>query len=170
MATIDPRIIPLIETLVNSGVDWLAFEILDGIRLGRPQLSTDEEVQAARNAVWSFRKGHAPPNLETIEAAVPTLSGDDQIRFAEEYTIERISQSIAMANASLLQLNRIAGQTSDTLGASNTRANGEIVLRWIDGEESLTRVQAEETLHKLPALRVALAEWSKSVRQDREDK
>ena len=170
MATIDPRIIPLIETLVNSGADWLAFEILDGIRLGRAQISTEEELQAARNAVWSFRKGQAPPKLETIEAAVPGLSGDDQIRFAGDYAIERISQSIAMADASLLQLNQIADQTNAPFEVSEARPKGEVVLRWIEGEESLTRLQAGEALHKLPALREALAEWSKSVRQEDEDK
>ena len=164
MATIDSRLIPLIETLVNSGVDWLAFEILDGIRLGRAQISTEEEVQAARRAVWSFRKGHAPLNLETIEAAVSPLTGDDQIRFAEEYTIERISQSIAMVEASLLKLNQIATRASEPLDEGETASEDAIVLRWTDGEESLTRRQAEETLPKLPALRGALAEWSKSVR------
>jgi hypothetical protein len=170
MATIDPRLIPLIETLVNSGADWLAFEILDGIRLGRPQISPEEEVRAARDAVWSFRRGHAPPNLETREAAVAPLVGDDQIRFAEEYTINRIFQSIAMAENSLMQLNQIADQTVEAVAARGSRTKESVVLRWTDGEESLTRMQAEEMRDKLPALRNALVEWSKSVRNEGNEK
>ena len=35
MAILEARLLPLIETLAEAGADWLAFEVVDGIRAGR---------------------------------------------------------------------------------------------------------------------------------------
>jgi hypothetical protein len=83
MAKIDPRLLPLIEALSASGADWLAFEILDGIRTGRRAEDSEEELRDARRAVSAFRQkgeplaeresGHdfADPLLRTIRSILP---------------------------------------------------------------------------------------------------
>ena len=51
MATIDPRLLPLIETLVAVDADWLALEILDGLRLGIVAEEIPEHLLATQLAV-----------------------------------------------------------------------------------------------------------------------
>lgn len=47
MATLNPRLLPLIETLIGVGADWLAIEVIETLNRGRwPEES--EEVLAAR--------------------------------------------------------------------------------------------------------------------------
>lgn len=168
MATIDPRLIPLIETLVASGADWLAVEILSEIRTGRSDEHSEDELREAREAVETFRKEQtAPPTLETRQTNVRHLSGDEQIEFAANYAVERIAQNIGMAESSLQQLDEIAnGSAAHFDGSpSGTRQNASIELRWLDIEGTFDRPQAEDARAKLPALRKALEEWSKSVRE-----
>ena len=168
MATIDSRLLPLIETLIASGADWLAVEILSEIRMGRPDEHSEDELREAREAVETFRKEQtAPPMLETRQTNVRHLSGDEQIEFAANYAVERITQNIGMAEASLQQLDEIANRSAAHSDASSgsARQQAAIELRWLDGEGTFNRPQAEDARAKLPALRKALAEWSKSVRE-----
>ena len=49
MAILDPRLLPLLETLAASGADWLAFEIVDGVRRGRePEEPEEPEARVVR--------------------------------------------------------------------------------------------------------------------------
>jgi hypothetical protein len=168
MATIDPRLLPLIETLVGSGADWLAFEILDGIRSGRPEEDSEEEVREAHRAVRSFRRHKtSPPEIKVRKTVVEPLVGDEQIDFAATYVIDRISQAIEMTRASLQQLNRIASRSETRLEpaeADSERAAG-IHIRLQDSEIVSSQSQADEALNRLPELRKVLLEWSQSVHQ-----
>lgn len=56
MATIDPRLLPLIETLVAVDADWLALEILDGLRLGIVAEEIPEHLLATQLAVREARR------------------------------------------------------------------------------------------------------------------
>ena len=171
MPKIDLRLLPLIETLVGSGADWLAFEILDGVRSGRPAEHSEEEVREAYEAVRSFRRNETPPpELKIRETAEEPLAGDEQIDFAARYVIDRISEAIAMENASLQQLNRIAiasqlNANSEAEEASperstsiNTRLEGTDIF-W-------NQYQAEEAISRLPELKKVLLEWGQSIRSN----
>ena len=169
MATIDPRLLPLIETLVGSGADWLAFEILDGIRSGRPAEESAEEVSDGRSAVRSFRRhrGVPPPELEPGETFVEALEGDEQIQFAASYAIDRIAEAIEMARVSIRQLNQIVSRSEgrtepvDIDSADDPR----IYIRLEDSDATFTEDQSREALKRLPELKEALLAWSRSVRQ-----
>jgi hypothetical protein len=94
MAAIDSRITPLVETLIASGADSLALEILTQIRKGRVEEHSEEELREAREAIGSFRKGKRAPEFVTREPQVRHLTGEEQIEFAAEYAIERLTQEI----------------------------------------------------------------------------
>jgi hypothetical protein len=169
MATIDPRLTPLIETLIASGADWLAVEILSEIRMGRVDEPSDAELREAREAVEMFRKEKTvpPPTLVTRHTNVRHLGGDEQIEFAANYAVERITQNIEMAGASLQQLNEVANRSiaHGDVPSDSARPKADIELRWLDTEGALNGPQTEEARAKLPALRKALSEWSISARK-----
>jgi hypothetical protein len=56
MATIDSRITPLVETLITSGADSIALEIVSEIRRGRVNEDTEEELREAREAIGRSRR------------------------------------------------------------------------------------------------------------------
>src|ERR1039457_797653 len=117
MATIDSRITPLVETLIASGADSIALEILSEIQRGRVNEDTEEELKEAREAIGHFREGKQPQEFVPRESEVRHLSGEEQIEFAAEYVIERLTRDLEMAEASLENLNKItAGADGD--GAS----------------------------------------------------
>jgi hypothetical protein len=147
MARIDPRLLPLIDTLINSEADWLAFEILDAIRAGRPAEESEEEVREARDAVRTFRadKRGSPPRIAAKAGAGEELEGDDQIIFASTYVIDRISQAIEMSKESLRRLSEIVSRSEHQPDAVSDQD------------------RSTEATRRLPGLRSALIEWSRSV-------
>jgi CHASE2 domain-containing sensor protein len=165
MATIDSRITPLVETLIASGADSIALEILSEIRRGRVDEDTEEELREAREAIGHFREGKRPPEFVPREPEVRHLSGEEQIEFAAEYAIERLTRDLEMAEASLENLNKITtGADVDSASAGATKS-ANTVLRWVDTEGVLDRKQIEEAKAKLPALREALSVWSTAARE-----
>lgn len=166
-APIDPRLLPLIETLISSGADWLAFEILEGIRAGRPAEDSEEEIKAARLAVRSFRRHRAsPPELKIRETVLEPIAGDEQINFAAQYLIERISAAIDMERASLQQLDQVVAWSKRSLEApADSGRDSSVTIRLEDSDIVSNQNQAEEALKRLPDLRKALFEWAQSVRK-----
>ncbi len=169
MADVDPRLGPFIDTLISSGADWLALEILSAIRMGQPEEHSQQELDQARHAVQSFRKreGAPPPQIETRQASIHHLTGDEQLQFAVDYTIERITQNVEMAQASIRLLNEVASRSIPApmnQGVSDSEA-ALIELGWTDTEERLSGPRGEEVSSKLPVLRSALFEWLKAVRE-----
>jgi hypothetical protein len=51
MAILDRRLIPFIEMLADLGLDWLAFELIDGIRRGREPEESAKALMVARERV-----------------------------------------------------------------------------------------------------------------------
>lgn len=168
MAIIDLRLLPLIETLADSGADWLAFEILDGIRSGKLAEDSEDDVREAHRAVRSFRRYEtSPPEMEVKETLSQPLAGDDQIDYAVAYVIDRISQAIEMAKASLQQLDQIASRSR--VGVEPAEVGialaTDVHIRMEGTKFVSTQKQAEAALSILPELRKALLQWSQSVRQ-----
>jgi len=165
MATIDSRTTPLVETLIASGADSIALEILSEIRRGSVDEDTEEELREAREAIDHFREGNRPPEFVQRNPEVRHLSGEEQIGFAAEYTIERLTRDLEMAEASLENLNRITTGTDGDGAPAGANKPANIVLRWVDIEGILDRKQIEEARAKLPALREALSAWSTAARE-----
>jgi hypothetical protein len=101
MAIIEPRLLPLIETLAQAGADWLAFEVLDGIRTsGMPEehLETLAMIHGAvRSAKLENFRGEKRGT--TVPGSVPqagTIVGNDQIRWAAEYVHKRLEDALLM--------------------------------------------------------------------------
>jgi len=166
MAVIDRRLLPLIEALAESGADWLAFELFEGLHVGRPVEDSDEELSRARLAVRTFAKEERLPEEQNFgdHAAIP-ITGDEQIEWAAKYVIDRISECVRMLETSLEQLESIVskGRQSDTVSVP-PQEKGGLAIR-VEGERiSIRRTQLDEGIAGLSALRETLSHWSESVR------
>jgi hypothetical protein len=133
MAMIDPRLLPLIETLIAVDADWLAFEILDGIQLGRVVEETREDLQSTRLAVRTAKhqKRRSEERAEPPPAATP-LVGDEQIDWAANYVAARLSDAVSMLGATLDQLNQIVSSAEESPAATSDQTSKrevDLVLR-----------------------------------------
>lgn len=166
MATIDPRLIELVDTLVAAGADWLAFEIFDEIRSGKPGEESDNRDPEMHGGLrsWKDDKSSAPGPRKG-DAVMKPIEGDDQIEFAASYVVDRITEAIEMTRMSLDNLNRISTKSSENSSEVDPRPQTAITLGLEDSEFRFTRDQAEQLRRLLPELRTALSEWSIRVRQ-----
>jgi len=166
MATIDPRLIELVDTLVAAGADWLAFEILDGIRFGKPGEEFDNRDREMHRSLRSWKdKKSSEPEPRKREAVEKPIEGDDQIEFAASYVVDRITEAIEMTNMSLDNLNRISAKSSENLSEVEPGSQAAITLGMEDSTFRFTPDQAEQLRRLLPELRSSLSEWSIRVRQ-----
>jgi hypothetical protein len=169
MALIDPRLLPLLEVLTTSGVDWLVFELMDGIRAGNVTEEPEVALAKARNDV--FNSSDARPiefkSLEeSVVAAVP-IEGDEQIAWATEYISKRIEDTILMLRAGLQGLEAIASAGSGPRGSARRIGKPlELTLVLQDGDmtEKVQRASADNAIEAFKSLQEALAEWAKSTK------
>jgi|ERR1700722_985566 len=168
MAIVDPRLLPLIETLIAADTDWLAFEILDGIQSGRVAEETREDLQSTRLAVRTAKhqKRRSEERSVPPPAATP-LVGDEQIDWAVNYVADRLSDAVSMLGATLDQLNQIASSTEEpqaTISDRTSRKDVDLVLREEGEGPVLHRTQVDEASAAIPKLREALSNWANSTR------
>jgi hypothetical protein len=166
MATIDPRLIELVDTLVAAGADWLAFEIFDGIRSGRPGEESDNRDREMHRGLRSWKdETSSAPGTRVGETVMKPIEGDDQIEFAARYVVDRITEAIEMTSVSLDNLNRISAKSSESASEVDLGSQTAITLGLEDSEFRFTQDQAEQSRRLLPELRTSLSEWSVRVRQ-----
>lgn len=72
MAILDSRLLPLIETLSDRGLDWLAFELIESIRRGREPVEPEELLVRARAKVVEGGGGE-PETVSQTASAAPIL-------------------------------------------------------------------------------------------------
>lgn len=170
MATIDKRLLPLIEALTATEADWIAFEMLEELRAGRVPEETSEDLHNVQLLVrsrksekrWSEEPASPPPPPEP-------RTGVEQIDWATDYVSKWVSDVLVMLDATLNQLDTIlfAGLPNETRERMLALpANGITLVLQADQEEhsSVHRENAATARSILPNLRGTLAAWADSVR------
>jgi hypothetical protein len=175
MATIDRRLLPLIEALAAVDADWLAFEILEGVQRGRVAEETSDNLlltqQRVRNARRKRNSEGQHPHRESPDIAQP-ITGDEQIDWAVSYVNERIQEVISMGEAALEALNSILlTSIPPDVPLTLPGATGDITLVLQDDEEQ-QRILRSEGFARARAgfskLESELLTWAKSARSGRE--
>lgn len=166
MAILDPRVIPLIETLAAAGIDWLAFELIEGIRRGREAEETSEALSMSREQA---RQQGAPWAKGEPQAGGPEahpILGDAQIEWAARYISDRLDASLAELLASFDHLGELVGGQPTRLDSDPARQTVEQVVVLLDGEvpRTIRRADAERAVAQMPALRAALEKWVTDAR------
>ena len=164
MAILDRRLIPFIEMLAELGMDWLAFELMEGIRLGREPLEREAELALARQ--WA-RNGKAVTfegDPEDRVLAEPLL-GDSQLEWAARYVSERLEAVLAEMSAALGALDEIVASGRDRPVKT---AEASTVLVLLDAEEDrpVGVTEIEEAQAHVAQLRQSLVNWLANARPD----
>jgi len=163
VAVLDPRLLPLLETLAASGADWLAFEIVDGVRRGREPEEPEELLQAARQNVRS-QQPERIPSPEILELAAPILS-DDQILWAADYVLARLDGALADLDAGYAMIETIANDSAGRskkagLSSAETDSTMPVTVIVLGEEDSpIEHRSIAAARNSLPALRDALVAW-----------
>jgi hypothetical protein len=158
MALLDPRILPLIETFAASGMDWLAFELVESIRFGRQQEETEEALAQAREQASNPRQIDSSARDYSGEAEAKAILGNDQLIWAAEYVERRFIDVIGALDAAFEHLDTIAQVGAD---ASGGQSAGSIHLVLSQDEQSFEVAKSDTAVawEGLQALRIALKEW-----------
>lgn len=169
MAILDRRLFPFLEMLAELDLDWLAFELVDGIRRGiEPEVS-----EGALKAARARARAGEPARYEsgTTELAAPAdakpLVGDDQLSWVAIHVERRLDETFADAIVAIQNLDAVIDNSpSDTQTLRSRREATKLVL--LDGGEevALDLRQAQEAQRQLEKLKGALADWLKSTRED----
>jgi hypothetical protein len=169
MATIDPRLIPLIETLIAVDADWLALEILDGLRLGivpeeipEDLLSTQLAVREAKRQMRRSEERAVPPPIGK------TIVGDEQVDWAAEYVSDRLSDAVSMLQASFDQLNQIVRTNREFHAPPSERTleqGFDLTLQTEAEGPTLRSSEVEDAIAAIQRLREALLSWADSMKE-----
>lgn len=170
MATIDPRLIPLIGMLADIGLDWLVFEIMEGIRRGREPLESPEALRLAREQV---RQGEQVRPVSKGKAGdFAPLVGDEQLEWAARHVADRIDAALRELDAAIGNLDDIMssdapGKGRDGLSAATAAPLAPVIVALADGDDvrKISRSDVAEASADLPALRDALDRWLQAARR-----
>lgn len=173
MATIDRRLTPLLDALTDADADWLAFEIIDGLRHGKVAQETQEDLLNARTLARRERPTrHSEERTSPAPAPVP-ISGDEQIDWATTYVATRISDVLSTLRAGLDQLDAILYPDMSVEDRPSALKHGEttLVLKGDHEEQTvIRRGDAAEANIAVYDLEGALLAWAESTRTTGEKK
>jgi hypothetical protein len=157
---------PLIQTLTAVGADWLAFELIEGIRRGREVEETSDSLAISREQV---RQGGPPMPVEAPNGSIfepQPILGDEQIEWATAYIIERLDMALAKLAASIDNLDMIVDGSAATPPIKTDGGTKELLVVFSAGEDQpkVDRAAANQARDAVPGLRAALEAWSIQVR------
>ena len=164
MAILNQHLVALIELLTELGIDWLAFELIEGIRRGEEPLEDERTLALAR-----YRAGDQHRE-ETVEhpwanyepRPIPDVS---QSEWAARYVVERLGATLAQMTYSLDLLDEIVDDR-DVDESPGSRPSAVLILL-VGGEEvAVDRAGIAAAHARLPELREALDAWVVRARSE----
>lgn len=168
MAILDSRVLELIETLVAARLDWLAFELIEGIRLGRTAEESEEALAAARQSIRSDAQPKARGKPQMLLAEPEPIPADKQVEWAAAYVEERLETALEQLLVAIDALDFIAQSTTEPVEpqdlaravSAKTEQGMALVLLDLEGDRKSSREDVAGARDDFPALRAALAEWT----------
>lgn len=121
MAILNSRVLELIETLVAARLDWLAFELIEGIRLGRTAEEFEEALAAARQSIRNDAQPKARGEPQVLLAKPEPIPAGEQVEWAAAYVEERLETALEQLQASIDALDLIVESTNEPEGPQTWR-------------------------------------------------
>ena len=167
MAILDSRLTPFIQMLADEGLDWLAFELIDGISRGREPVESSKALIAARGRARGVETENISPDPEGAPETEAIL-GDEQLEWAAHYVEERLKESLAEMQVALGNLDDIASAAgSREQDTASPDVHSIIVLQGSDDVDDVHKVSlpdVESAQANLPKLKQVLETWLESAR------
>jgi len=161
MATINPRLLALVETLINGGADWLAVELIDTINSGRWPEESEEVLVATRSQVREAIVQERSRELERKPVEPVPIPLDAQMAWAAEFVADRIDAALNNLSGAFANLDAILGETSADTTLKDGAA-GPLAVRVGTGDAiaELRLGDIEQARAGMLQLRFALRRWS----------
>lgn len=162
MATLDPRLFELFETLVESGADWLVFELMEGIKAGIVAEETTDDLASARIIASQAPELRRPVERVELNPESQPLEGNDQIVWAARYVGDRLKDVLAMMDASADRLSMLVNRRGDI----GTKGRGFSVTLALRGDDEVIAVRPEGLADAQSAvidLYLGLESWAHEV-------
>ncbi len=165
-AVLDPKGENATKTARTSGLDWLAFELIDGIKAGRVEEESEEALEDARLAVRSDEQPTASAQPAFFVAPPQPIIGDAQIEWATDYVASRLNDTLGQLDQAIDALDAIAAGDSESPNLGQVMPDMGVTIVLTDGEapRKARREDAVAAREAIPKLRAALETWSAEVR------
>jgi hypothetical protein len=158
---LDRRLLPLIETLTRSDLDWLALEVINGALAGRAPTEPSEAIIAARSVAFRQKQDAGLQEFTSAtEQPGQPFSWQEQIEWAVKHVLERISQVISMMSASAERLDAIVEEGADVIERPKTI----LVLAEADRSSKVSVEELTAAAEAFASLQGALREWADQMR------
>lgn len=167
MAVLDLRLLELVETLAAARLDWLAFELIEGVQAGHLAEEPEDALASARRSIRGDTqpKARGEPRVSAAEAKAIPL--EEQIEWAASYIERRLDEALEQLQSSIETLDFVVEGTTERLDRAGTAAQTadaprrQMVSVLLDesGDRKSDRDGVGEGRESLPALRAALSEW-----------
>ena len=161
MATINPRLLPLIETLIVVGADWLAIELVETLSQGRWPEESEEALAATRAQVRDGAMQKRSRESVHKEVTGRDISPQEQVRWAAAFVADRIDAALGDLAGSLSNLDVIIGEApDDTAAIKQDRRPTAIRLGGEGSSAEVAAADVESAGFAMQALRGALTRWA----------
>lgn len=160
MAPPDPRLLQLTTVLTEAGLDWLALELLQGVRDGLLPEESVDDLERGQSAARSGKVLEHAEDLRAPAVADPQdFHGEAQLDWARDYVLARLSDASEMVATSLEQLNAIALPERSFTAGVNPRTGLAVELQIGEGGEVVNIIDMDRVHADLAILRDALNVW-----------
>jgi len=164
MLDLDHRLWPLLASLSKAGADWLAQEIIDGLRSSDCPIANPETLARARRIAET---GAGEIELEVTIEPQP-LRGDDQVAWTARHIADRLDHTLSLMEASFGLLNDIIHHQHDaqdaiSRGSSAARPPTILVMNEDEGSIALQASDLPKARVAVGVLRESLEQWSSEV-------
>ena len=138
-------------------MDWLAFELIEGVQRGREPVEEEGKLALARQ--WA-RKGKAEAPMGDVEENVlaEPLLGGSQLEWAARYVGKRLEAVLFEISTSLDALDEIVASDRDEQ-AKTSELSTVLVLRDAEEVGRVGRTQVDEAQAHLAELHQSLENW-----------
>jgi hypothetical protein len=158
MAKIDSSILPIIKILLDNSMDWLAVEVIETIHQGYFPAVTEDSLDKVRMIAMKQERSQ---QQEIVERGIPQPTEDDnQLRWAVEYILDRLTFAIESLKLSIDNLEEIGcPRDGEDIRYDSNQRPMTLVLLENEKKYVVSARELEEASRGLQILRDALNSW-----------
>lgn len=157
MAILNRHLVPLIEVLAELGLDWLAVELIEGIRRGEQPVENERTLALARSRARTEHPEETVEHPWADNGPRPILDVV-QLEWAARYVFERLGATLSEMTHSLDALDEIVDDP-DVKPSTGSLSSTVLVLLAGGEEHAVDRAQIKAAQARLPELQEALDAW-----------
>lgn len=168
LATYNRRLLELVETLITARLEWLALELLEGVRTGHRLEEPEEVLASTRKSIRQRASPKKRDEWQPAETHVKPIPPEEQLEWAATYVEVRIDESLRQLQTSIAALDLVVQETTELSDMTIERGQQAVapeprvlvVLKTAEGESNIGDGDVVGALDTLAALRTALSKWA----------